>query len=456
MHSSEIKGKSILIVGYGREGKSSHRWLLNQDSDQLIAVADKSPLTLIEQAPRDTQVFSGEQYLAKAGEFDTLLRSPGIPLYRGDLAPLLDEKPHISSLINVFMELAPGTVIGLTGTKGKSTSTALLHCLLTQGNDDVRLVGNIGTPALDSLEGATEETIFVVELSSFQLEDLRHPPSIAVLLNIVPEHLDHHGTFEEYQKAKYRIVGPETKLVCNEKRVLPDTVVPKQRFVFSENPLGDDCEGFLAYLDQDTYVYRHQDSFHSVCTIKELSLPAGSNSQNILAALSVASLLGLSPQDARSGLLAFKPLPHRLENIGEKKGITFFNDSLSTIPEACIHALDSLGSRVETLIVGGHDRGIAYDNLAAEIVTKSSYLQNVILLPETGLRIERLLREKLKTSSSKLELFPVANLADAVAVAFAHTSAGKICLLSPASSSLNQFRDYQERGNAFRECVARG
>lgn len=454
MHSSELKGDSVLIVGYGREGKSSHRWLLENHRDLRIAIADKNPPTLIEQAPADTKVYSGENYLSYASNYTTLLRSPGIPLFRGDLKALQEQGLHISSLMNLFMEQAPGTLIGLTGTKGKSTSTALLHHILKQSYADVRLVGNIGTPALDSLAGANKDTIFVSELSSFQLEDLRHPPHLAVLLGIVPEHLDHHGSFEEYHQAKLRIIGPDTKLLCNLKTALPTNFPRSQCSWFSEDAPTTGAENVAAYLENNTYLYYCNNSFHPICSIDELQLAAGSNSQNILAALSVASLLGVSPEDARQGLRTFITLPHRLENIGKRHGITFYNDSLSTIPEACIHALDSLGPEVESLIVGGHDRGIAYDKLADEIVRRSGSLKNVMFLPETGRRIEALIRERNAATPEQQRFFPVANLEEAVELAFKHTSVGKICLLSPASSSLNQFRDYQDRGDAFKRFVS--
>lgn len=381
----EIKGMSVLIAGFGREGKSTRSWLAAHYPDISVHVTDRK---------------DGDGYLRDPDRYDTVIRSPGVPPYT------LRTSAYITTATNIFFSRAPGMTIGITGTKGKSTTASLIAHILKTRYADVRLCGNIGYPMLDALEHATPNTIFVIELSSHQLVDIRYSPQIAVLLDIVPEHLDYYPDIAAYTRAKeniFRFQKPEDHAVRFEKST--------QRF--------------------------------------ETSLSG--NDDNIAAAVRVARILSVPEEDIRSALKTFTPLPHRLEPVGEHDGVRYINDSLATTPEATVHALDALGDDVQTLIAGGYDRGLSYDVLGRRLAESNVSL--LILFPDTGARIF----SAYKNAHPKriAPHYTVTSMEDAVRLAAQHTASGKICLLSPASASFNLFTDYAQRGNRFRVLVER-
>jgi UDP-N-acetylmuramoyl-L-alanine---L-glutamate ligase len=386
----EIIGDKILILGYGREGKSVHTWLQKHYPNVQIHVADRKT--------------DGASYLQKINYYDTVVRSPGVSPYQPEIIAFHSNNGHMTSATNIFFSRVKGTTIGVTGTKGKSTTSSLIAHILHAIYSDVRLVGNIGSPMLDQLDTATEETIFVIELSSHQLVDARYSPHIAVLLRIVPEHLDYYPDFAAYKSAKANILKFQN---------------------------GSDvafCYPFTPY------------------PFKNSSLLG--NVDNIYAAVSVAKYFDISDDAIARALKTFSPLPHRIEFVGEFRGIQFYNDSLATIPEATIHGLCSLGDRVSTLIAGGFDRGIAFVKLG-EYIAKTK-LKTIILFPETG---EKIWNAIPSNTQNMLKHIRVKTMGDAVAMAYKHTPVGKICLLSPASASYNLFKDYADRGEQFKTLV---
>ncbi len=387
MHAPEIHGTSVLILGYGREGKSTHAWLQKHYPKLRIGIADKK---------RD-----GDQYLRNLSGYDTVIRSPGVSPYSAEIAEYLRTGGYITTATNIFFSLVRGKTIGVTGTKGKSTTTSLIAHILSGAHKDVRLVGNIGKPMLDEVDSSTADTIFVIELSSHQLVDIRYSPHIAVILGIVPEHLDYYPDFASYKHAKeniFRFQKPGDHLVRNE----------QENSKFKTRLLG--------------------------------------NAKNISAAVAVSRLMDVTESIIKKQLDTFVPLPHRLELVGEFEGVKYFNDSLATIPEATVHALDALGPRVTTLIAGGFDRGLSYEALGNRLAKSS--VKTLILFPDTGKKIWESIHEK-----SGIEMYDAHSMEEAVQIAASHTPKGKICLLSPASASYNLFRDYADRGDQFKEWV---
>lgn len=381
--NEEIQGKSILIVGYGREGKSTEAWLTKHYPKLRIAVADKEK--------------DGDGYLSHVGDYDTVIRSPGVPPYQ------LTAARHVTTATNIFFSLVHGKTIGVTGTKGKSTTTSLIAHILSGTYSDVRLVGNIGLPMLDSLDSATEETIFVIELSSHQLVDIHYSPHIAALLAIVPEHLDYYSSFEAYKKAK---------------------------------------ENIFRFQKQGDYIVRSE-KIYETFTTKLLG-----NQENIAVAVRVARLMHIPDDSIRKQLETFTPLPHRLEFVGEYRDIRFYNDSLATIPEATVHALESLKGDVGTLIAGGYDRNLDFSVLG--IYLAQNPIKTLVLFPDTGEKIKKAIESY---HGKRMTYYSVETMEEAVRVAYQHTPKGKICLLSPASASYNLFANYEDRGNQFKEWV---
>jgi len=422
---SELKDKKILLLGFGSEGQDSFLFLRKHFPEKSLGIADKKEF---EELPQEAQqmlnkdnkvmLYFGPDYLKQLNKYDVLIKSPGIP--PAVLKPYLKKKQTLTSVTNIFFANCPGQIIGITGTKGKSTTSSLIYEILKKGGVKAHLVGNIEEPPFQFLEKATKDDVFVYELSSFQLQDIRQSPHIAVFLNLYPEHLDYHRTFKAYAEAKANITKFQTK---------------KDYLIFNE--LNEAVSKLAKNSKAQKIPFRPT-------TKKSTSFIASP-----LPALLVAELLGIPKEKVLKGISRFKPLPHRLELVGKLEGITFYNDSLATIPEATTAALDALGKDVSTLIVGGFDRGIPIGHLADRI--GKSGIQTLVLLPDTG---EEIWRQVAKTKlSNPLHHFFASNMPGAVKLCYRHTPKGKICLLSPAASSFNLFENYKDRGNQFKKFV---
>jgi len=293
----KIVSSPVLIYGYGKEGQSTHKFLKERFPYLDIQICDKN---LSNQNNDSLNCISEKQFLEQKIAHKILFRSPGISLHNPLIKKAKKEGLKVSSLANIFFENVSGKTIGVTGTKGKSTTSSLIAHLLKTKYKDIRLVGNIGNPALDALENSNSDTIFIFELSSFQLEDLNHSPETAVLLSIYPEHLDHHGSIEEYKESKQKIYKTSKTLIIAEKN--KDLI--KQNY------------------NEETIFF----------TNKQYSLPElRIHQDNLLAAVTVAEKYGINTNDIQKGLNSFEPLPHRMQHIGTFSEITFINDSLSTM-----------------------------------------------------------------------------------------------------------------------------
>lgn len=426
---TELRGDSVLLAGFGREGRSSYEYLSKHYPSLRIGVADQQELEV--DLREEVELYFAENYLSAFEKFDTVVRTPGISLSSEEFSIAKTSGAWVTSLSNIFMEICPGRVVGVTGTKGKSTTAALTAHILRCAGCDVRLVGNIGRPALDYLESADEHTIFVAEFSSFQLEDMRYAPYVAVMLDIVPEHLNYHGSFSDYRNAKYNLVRNQSA---------SDYLVTNQQYKYTEEIFAL-SKAQVCLFGDDTQI------------LEDLSLKirGPGNKQNALAAVEAAKIFSIEEKVIREALSSFEPLPHRLQHVGTFSGIEFYNDSLATNPNATINALDSLGEHVHTLILGGQDRGLEYSGLARRLL--SSNVEQLILFPDTGRYIWNACLELDESVASRINVTDVSDMKEAIELAYRLTPAEKICLLSPASSSLNMFRDYAERGEKFIESV---
>ncbi|OGM76797.1 UDP-N-acetylmuramoylalanine--D-glutamate ligase [Candidatus Woesebacteria bacterium RIFOXYA1_FULL_40_18] len=449
----EIFGKSVLLLGYGREGRSTHTFLRARYPEMIVGVADKDQSLHIE-GINEARLHKGDNYLKSVFDYDVVVRSPGISPYLPEFRKAQREGKWITSATNIFFSECPGMIIGVTGTKGKSTTTSLIYEIVKKEYSDVRLVGNIGRPALDYLNGADINTIFVSELSSHQLEDIRYSPHVAVLLNIVPEHLDYYPSFEDYAKAKNQIVhyqGANDIVVFNPTHKILIKILDKiksQELRFSLNP----SDNLFCWIDGKKIYTSIDGSSSQVMPLEEIPLLGKGNYENTLAAISTGLALGVSRTSVREAVKGFKSLEHRLELVGKVKGIEFYNDSLATIPQATMHALEALGPKVETLIAGGFDRGLEFGELGS-FLSKQKGLRNLILFPDTGSKIWDSLLHAGKSKRASFNKYEVKTMEEAVEIAFKVTNPGKACLMSPASASFNLFKDYSERGDTFKKLV---
>jgi UDP-N-acetylmuramoyl-L-alanine---L-glutamate ligase len=395
---SELKNKKILILGFGREGQDTFKFFQKLFPRKKIDIAD--------------QKFD-KNYLKKIKDYDIIIKSPGIP-FKVLRRPVLRK---ITTQTEIFFENCPGIIIGVNGTKGKSTTSYWIYQALKAGGVKAHLVGNIGKPVLTSLLKAKKDDVFVYELSSHQLFNLKKSPHIAVLLNIYPEHLDYYKNFKEYWQAKANITKYQTK---------------KDYLIYSSENL------IVREIAKNSTLRRGSGQGP-----KKIPIKGKYYELNRAAVRAVAKILKVPM------LKKFRFLPHRLEFVGKFRGIKFYNDSLSTIPETVIEALDFLGDKVETLIAGGFDRGLDFQELAERIL--KSKIKTLILFPATGRRIWRALFDL--RNQTNLRRYFVKGMEEAVRLAYKYTGKGKICLMSPASPSFGIFKDYAERGTLFKKFV---
>lgn len=447
---AEINGKSLLILGYGREGRVTHSFLLAQYPSLKIGVADRNDISLIPGAPSSTEVYSGAGYLEHVEEYDTIVHSPGMIL-KELLPPSLLSSNRVTSATNIFFSLCPGKIIGVTGTKGKSTTSSLIAHLLSPIKQDLRYGGNIGLPMLSLLGGATKETLFVLELSSYQLEDLKFSPHISVLLNIMPEHLDHHGSFEAYCKAKGNITAHQLQndiLIANLSNNNLQSIISMSQAVKIAAST-QRVPGSLCWIEDNSLLAEPEPGRRTlVMPLSQQRLLGDGNRENIVAAATCALHLGLPVELVRSQLSTFAPLEHRLEKVGTFNGVTFIDDTLSTIPEALINALSAFSGRAHTVIAGGFDRGIDYSKLGQVIVDAG--VKALVLFQTTG---EKIAESTRSIAGNKVNIQFASSMDEAVKLAASVTPPETTCLLSPASSSFNMFRDYKDRGEQFKKAV---
>ena len=434
---NELKDERILILGFGREGRDNFRFLRRIFPDKILGIGDRLELEKLDGRAKEVvkkdkklKLHLGENYLKALKNYEVIIKSPGIPPKL--LTPFITKKQKITSQTEIFLDYCPGKIVGVTGTKGKSTTTSLIYQILKQGGVKVHLVGNIGKPVLNLLFSATQNDVYVYELSSHQLYNLKKSPQIAVFLNIYPDHLDYYRNFKEYANAKANITLYQTKddyLIYNARDKIIKEFAKKSR----AKKIPITAEVPVEFFD----------------TCRKSQLKGNFNLLNIRAAIEVGRIFKIPKKIIAQGIKNFRPLAHRLELVGTFKGITFYNDALSTIPETAIAALDALGDNVQTIFLGGFDRKIDFKKLAKRIL--KSKIKNVILFPTTGEKIWKEISRQRKLVA--LRPFFVNNMREGVKLAYEYTQKGKICLLSCASTSFSIFRDYKEKGNLFKKYV---
>jgi len=467
MNIADVEQPSVLILGLGREGQSTYRFLRALFPEKILAVADRlqfdalphESAELLRGDPR-VKLHLGPDYLQDLTLYDVIVKAPGIPVTLPEYARAVAQGKRITSQTDLFFSNCSGKIVGITGTKGKSTTASLIYAILKRGGKKTHLVGNIGVPALDVLRESTPDTIFVYELSSHQLEGLRQSPHVAVLLNIVPEHLDYYASFEQYVAAKENIARHQSAddwLVYNADHVVPREIAarsPGRKLACSLNASDELAPPRCGLVGESVVCTLRAGHEEKILDARDSPLPGRFNLLNISAAAAVGGLLGVQSNAIAEAVRRFQPLEHRLERVGTYNGVTYYNDAIATVPEATIAALDTLGSDVETILLGGADRHLDFSRLATRLV--NSIVQTLILFPSTGERIWEAIRAQEPAAEHRFKHFLVNGMEEAVALAKEHTAQGKICLHSPASPSFGLFRDYRDRGEQFKRFVRGG
>ena len=446
-----IKNQKVIILGFGKEGVSTYRFIRRHFPKMNLVIADGNENLKVDEFAEDKHVkfIKGKEYDRNLNHYDFIFKSPGISFNRLDY---YIENEKITSQTNLFLEYFHQHVVGVTGTKGKSTTSSLIFHILQHARGNVFLAGNIGTPFFDIVEQLDSESIVVAELSAHQLEFVHHSPDNAVLLNIYQEHLDHFNSFNTYQIAKMNIFKFQQKgnfLVYNG----DDEHIPG--WVKGYKPESDTCifgtqihpglhvrcKNHLIRFMNDGEIVDEYD------LIDYKNLPGTHNYFNIMAAISICRRLGVKHNDIMDALLTFKGLPHRIEYVGEFKGIEFYNDSISTIPESAIAAVKALRG-VDTLILGGYDRGIDYQILIDFL--KENPIPNIAFTGPAGHRMLEMCREQNALPENYIE---TDDYQEIVRFAYNKTPQNGVVLLSPAAASYNQFKNFEERGSYFKQLV---
>ena len=438
-----IKGKRILLLGYGREGQSTWNVLRRLGTYEALDIADlKAPAAL----PEDGTVWhTGPDYQKCMDDYDVVFKSPGIVLER----PENEYRCSILSQTEVFFQCFRDQIIGITGTKGKSTVTTLLYHLLKLAGMDALLVGNIGIPALDHMEEVKPDTRIVFELSCHQLEYMTVSPHIGILVNIHEEHLDHYGTMEKYVEAKHHIFKnqrPDDILICNVQCLPEEGTCPSGLIRAGMDGSGKELD---VVQEQDgTWVHFRGKSF--CIPTDEIKLLGQHNYFDIGVAYGVCSILGMDDQVFARGLKTYEPLPHRLQYIGEREGVKYYDDSISTICDTTIQALKTLKD-TDTVLIGGMDRGIDYRELIEYL--SDCQVPHIILMEATGKRIYQEIHKYYPEFKNRARLILAEHLEDGVKRARQITRPGTSCVLSPAAASYGIFRNFEERGETFSRLV---
>jgi UDP-N-acetylmuramoylalanine--D-glutamate ligase len=431
MRAADLKNKKVVIWGLGHEGKAAAQFIRMIFPDKPLVLIDEAegPDT-IEGLPSGCKIVRGKENIGTAlDQADVVIKSPGVSLYRPLIHRAKERGAIVTSLLNLwFAEQHAATVICVTGTKGKSTTSNLLAHVLNALGKKTELGGNIGVPVA-VLSG--NEDFAVIEVSSYQAADFDGACDIAILTLLHPEHLDWHGGVEKYYADKYNLLKhAKTKIVNYE--VLEDArqhgVAPE--LIFNEP------NGLHA---KDGKIY---DGKLILGAPNNAHLARTHNLSNICAVLTAIKFLGLDTMAALKAMENYQALPHRQQELGEKNGILYVNDSIATAPHAAIAALEVYQTRPVTLIAGGFDRGVDYKPLTDYILTHQTHA--VICLGPSGQRIY----DELKQKRSE-RIFMAENMTDAVARAKMETTKGGVILLSPAAPSFGLFRDYAERGKNF-------
>lgn len=406
MKIEELKNKKILILGFGMEGKATWAFLKKYFPNQNIGVADKK---------------DGPDYLDKQKDYDLVVKSPGIP-------KRLVTRPYTTAT-NIFFANVKGKTIGVTGSKGKSTTASLIYAMLKQAGLKVYLVGNIGKPMLSSLSKFnSKDDVWVLELSSFQLDDIKYSPHISVIINLFKGHTDYHGTVGEYFFAKKNIVAQA-----------------RNNDYFIYNPDFQELVQLAKTIKAKAIPFIDKLPFDK----KIIPLLGKHNRNNMRSAVTVANIFAIPQQKIITAVKNFKSLPHRLELVGTFKGITFYDDAIATIPEATVKAIETL-KKVGTILLGGQDRDYDYSELADTLIAYN--ISNVVLFPDSGEKILKVLKSK----TEKLPIiFTTKNMEEAVKFAYKQTPKDTICLLSSAAPSFSLWRNFEEKGDLFQKYVLR-
>ena len=447
MDRSFFRDKKVLVMGLGRFGGGLDSAIFACKAGAKVTVTDLADRDCLADALEALKQYDIEYHLGAHVEedfktSDIIIVNPAVPPANKFVDIAIDAGKLVTSQIEIFFQLTAVTTIGITGSNGKSTTTALIAHLLEGNNDEdrgygkVHLAGNIGNrPLLAILDDISEKDLVVLEISSFQAEQLARIESacdIMLITNLTPNHLDRHGTFEAYCSAKENLFKYQ-RLSDNDQAVSifnAEDQITNQWFDRYSAQAGRRCARFTADDVPE-------------CIASGFKLPGRMNLSNLAAAIAVADQFNVSEKSITASLASFKPLPNRLELIVKIDGVSWYDDSISTTGDSAIAALDAFDSPI-IIIAGGYDKKLSLDEFARHIAAKA---KAAVLIGQTAETIASIVRE----SDTSVQI--VSSMADAVDLARAQSEPGDVVLLSPACASYDMFDNYRHRSRIFTECV---
>ena len=429
---TNFANKKVAVIGLGIEGKDAIAYLLTKGAN--VTLYDKKTENELDFSGIDITKISlvcGTDYFKKGiVGFDFIVRSPGVYPYILEILEAQKNGAIVTSATKIFFDECPGRIIGVTGTKGKGTTSTLIYKILEEDGRDVYLSGNIGKPSLELLPKLNKDSWVVMELSSFQLIDLTKSPHIAVVLNITEDHMDWHKDREEYVETKKNIVNHQ---------ISSDFSVINSEY---ETPIsfGNLGDGKKIFFSKHTLNTKYK---------KDLLLKGEHNLENIAAAVEASKAVGVDERKILKVVKSFKGLEHRLELVNENNGVKYYNDSFATGPQPTIAAINSF-TEPETLILGGSDKGLDYEELG-QIISNKKNIDNVIVIGDTKVKILEVLK-KFSFSGNIIDM-EYSPMPEIVEKASEISRPGSVVILSPASASFDMFKNYKDRGNQFKKAV---
>lgn len=455
-----IKGKKVAVLGIGRSNIPAISFLKSLGAN--ISARDKDK-NVLEKYPElhmlDIGIVLGENYLSDLDKFDYILRTPGIKPFLPEIESAVKNGVKLTSEIELLIDLAPCKVIGITGSDGKTTTTTLVSKFLEKEGYKVWLGGNIGKSIFADIDKMDKKDIIVLELSSFQLMTLRKSPNVSIITNISPNHLDYHRSFKEYINAKANIFFKQRKndvLVLN----ADDKYTEKYITILNDNKINSKVKNFSiktrvedgVYFENNEIVYNQNDKKINICTKDEVKLVGMHNIANICAA-ATAVIDMVSLDSIKDVISNFSGVEHRMEFVRNVNGVNYYNDSIASSPSRTIAGLTSFNKKV-ILIAGGYDKNIPYDVIGEYILDKVKLL---LLVGATSSKIkEAVMNEAIKRKidiNKILDIKEFTSLKDCVAYATLNSKPEDNVIMSPASASFDMYKDFEERGNYFKELV---
>jgi len=424
-----FKNKYIAVIGEGVEGLSSAKYLKDKGAD--VAILDKK---------------QGENYLSDIHKYDLIVRSPGVKL---DLLNGVSGG-KITSQTKLFMELAPCKIIGVTGTKGKGTTSSLIYEMLKKQGFDAYLGGNIGVPPLDFLDKLNKHSIVVLEMSSFQLMDIDKSPNIAVLLMTTSEHLDWHSTVEEYIGAKRNILRFQTQedfaVINKDYLTSRESDIETMGQIYYVSAVDEAQRG--CFIKENAVWIRNGDLEEKILNTSEILIPGEHNLENVCASAMAANLAGVQNHNIAQTLKTFKGLEHRLELFTTFNGVKYYDDSFSTTPETAIAAINAF-TNPEILILGGSSKNSNFTALG-ETISKAKNIKAIIGIGAEWPKI----KSEIKDPQSEIYFIEGAETMEKIVIAASKLAvSGDVVLLTPACASFDMFKNYKDRGEQFKKEV---